>query len=281
MSDEVAPKLQWYQCSLRSLFLATFVFALFCALAVMSLEQVAAMLILAGWAGFCWGLWFGKPLLMVVSVAVLLVGWGWSDMLQSREGGRQAKCLNNVKEISTAIFCYAVTNDEYPPPYIADESGKPMHSWRVLILPQLGYQKLYDQYRFDEPWDGPNNRKLADKCPRVFQCPTECANRRSPSVETSYVAIVGPKTIWSGDRAVIYDSIVNASGTILLVEVANSGINWMEPRDLHIEEAVPSSEHPNIVAISFADGHARRVSKPELRTFLSRHADVSTGELDH
>ncbi|HEV3023824.1 MAG TPA: DUF1559 domain-containing protein, partial [Pirellulales bacterium] len=43
------------------------------------------------------------------------------------------------------------------PAFVADDEGKPMHSWRVLILPFIEQQPLYDQYDFSEPWNGPHN----------------------------------------------------------------------------------------------------------------------------
>ena len=45
------------------------------------------------------------------------------------------------------------------------------YSWRVAILPYLEQNALYKQYDFDEPWDGPNNRKLLDKMPAVYSYP--------------------------------------------------------------------------------------------------------------
>jgi prepilin-type processing-associated H-X9-DG protein len=53
--------------------------------------------------------------------------------------------------------------------------------------------------------------------------------------------------------------------TILLIEVPNSGINWLEPRDVTIEQLkdglrglIPSggsSPHPEGFNVLFADGH--------------------------
>ena len=43
----------------------------------------------------------------------------------------------------------------------------------ALLLPFLEYEAVYDQYRFDEPWNGPNNRKLASSIyVEMFQCPS-------------------------------------------------------------------------------------------------------------
>jgi prepilin-type processing-associated H-X9-DG protein len=140
-----------------------------------------------------------------------------------------------------------------------------MHSWRVLILPFLEQKPLYDQYRFDEPWDGPNNRQLADKIVRIYSCDTD---HPKPSTETSYVAIVGPDTCWPGDQPRKLNEITDgSSNTILVAEIHNSGIHWMEPRDLHVLQMAPtisptagqgiSSDHPHGANVVYADGSTR------------------------
>ena len=60
-----------------------------------------------------------------------------------------------------ALQAYHQANGCFPPAYIADKNGKPMHSWRVLILPYLDYDDLYKAYDFSEPWDGPKNKTAA------------------------------------------------------------------------------------------------------------------------
>ena len=56
----------------------------------------------------------------------------------------------------------------FPPAYVADESGRPMHSWRVLLLPFLSESELYNAYNFAEPWGSPNNRKLLTRRPSQY-----------------------------------------------------------------------------------------------------------------
>jgi hypothetical protein len=142
-------------------------------------------------------------------------------------------CHMNLKQIALALHNYHDTYGSFPPAYIADTSGRPMHSWRVLLLPFLEQQALYDQYRFDEPWDGPNNRQLAAYMPRVFCCPSDPgANPDLPL--TSYLAVVGPETAWPDEKACEFRDIKDGtSNTLLVVESHGSGIHWMEPRDLH------------------------------------------------
>ena len=66
---------------------------------------------------------------------------------------------------------YHGKNKHFAPAYVADENGKPMHSWRVLLLPMLEQQALYESYDFDEPWNGPNNSRLLAQTPPSYQCP--------------------------------------------------------------------------------------------------------------
>ncbi|MEO8497518.1 MAG: DUF1559 domain-containing protein, partial [Planctomycetota bacterium] len=74
-------------------------------------------------------------------------------------------CQSNLIQIGMALRAYEAAHGTLPPAYIPDASGKPMHSWRVLILPYLNEDGLYRRYNFDEPWDGPNNLQLAGHMP--------------------------------------------------------------------------------------------------------------------
>jgi len=144
-------------------------------------------------------------------------------------------CQNNLKQIARALRMYHDRFGRFPPAYIADADGKPMHSWRVLILPYLEYQALYNQYDFTEPWDGPNNRKLAATVPVMYQCPSVM----NDGTTTNYVAVTGPGTAWPGDKSTtLADFRDGEANTILLVESPASDIHWMEPRDLSLEEAL-------------------------------------------
>ena len=104
---------------------------------------------------------------------------------------------------------------------------------RVLILPWLDQKAIYDQYRFDEPWDGPNNRKLHDLIVPTYACPSHPRQGHS----TSYVAVVGPETAWRGAEPMRLEDVHDGPDqTIRLVEVSEPSIHWMEPRDLDFDQ---------------------------------------------
>jgi hypothetical protein len=197
-----------------------------------------------------------------ISCAVVVIA-GLSAVIypsvrRARESAHQVWCICNLKQLGLAMCAYHHRYDCFPPACVADESGKPLHSWRVLLLPFLDQDELYREYRFDEPWNGPHNRRLVNKCPKVFQC---SADRAGASC-TSYVVVCGRK----------FRAVRKVSGpggpplnALMIVEVAESKIAWIEPRDLEYDRMSLSvgpptgnnisSHHPQGVTVADVSGH--------------------------
>jgi hypothetical protein len=205
----------------------------------------------------------------------------------AREAARRIQCSNHLMQIGLALQNYHDDYRSFPPAYIADAGGKPIHSWRVLILPYMEHKSLYDKYSFSEPWDGPNNSKLHSEVLQVYGCPSRSGGQ--PRSETSYVAVRGTRTAWPNEKATNYDRITDGtSNTILVVEIVNSGIHWMEPRDLDFGQmpmAVNpdpgpgmSSPHPNVALAVFADGHTAALTKNTPPEILRRLFMIADGE---
>lgn len=218
----------------------------------------------------------------VVFLVALLVVFGsdiWAP--NKHHTARRTQCGSNLKKLAAALNAYEAQHGSFPPAYIKGPDGKPWHSWRVLILPQLGEQKLYEQYSFDEPWDGPNNRRLTAKMPDVFRCPVDV---KRPEWNTSYVAVVGSETIWPGPEGCRLKQVKDGlSNTLLLAETVDSGIGWMQPVDLNVGEifyriGAPEgvcSNHPGGANVVAADGelHFLPATLPvsNVKTLLTRH----------
>ena len=197
-------------------------------------------------------------LVLVVLCMMCLIGLllpAWEGAL---EAARRACCKNFLKQIAMALRDYHDANGCFPPAYIAGKNGKPLHSWRVLILPYLERTDLYKAYNFTEPWDGPRNHKLLASCPRLYQCPSDPSACASGSTQTSYFAVVGPKAAWPGEKSRKLGTVDfpgGPSNTIMVVEVANSGIPWMEPRDLSLDVLRATGAKPPALAVSSNHGH--------------------------
>ena len=167
-----------------------------------------------------------------------------------------------------------------------------MHSWRVDLLPHLDehslwIQSLWNQYDYSVPWDGPRNSKLllASFCPGIYSCLSD-PDRASPT--TNYVAVTGPGTAWPDGGGVRLEDIRDgASNTIIAVEVINSGIHWMEPRDLTLSDLAQgsrsdsrprfSSAHAEPLAL-FADGSVRPIARDVPPEVLVGMATIDGGE---
>ncbi len=188
----------------------------------------------------------------------------------TRPSAVSAYCVSNLHQIGLALKAYHQQYGSFPPAYIADANGKPLHSWRTLILPYIAEDWLYRDTIFDKPWNDPHNQQLVERNLVVFQDPNRNSRRMPRS--TNYVAVVGPHTAWPGAKgSKLEDFRDGPENTILLVEIANSDIHWAEPRDL-VEEGLipkinadrcwsPSSRHRvrtiRGVNVLFADGTVR------------------------
>ncbi|MBW3599557.1 MAG: DUF1559 domain-containing protein [Planctomycetes bacterium] len=145
------------------------------------------------------------------------------------------RCRNNLKQIGMALHAYHDDFGSFPPAFVSGPGGEPMHSWRVLILPYIECQPLFELYDFDEPWDGPKNRRLHAEMPDCYRCLVHDPSRQG--CETRYFAVVGAEAAWPGsDVRRRADFLDEAAGAIFVVESPQS-VNWMAPDDLSIAEA--------------------------------------------
>jgi prepilin-type processing-associated H-X9-DG protein len=205
----------------------------------------------------------------------------------------RAQCVNNLKQITLALHNYEEEYGSLPPAYIAAGDGTPMHSWRVLILPFMGESPLYESYRFDEPWNGPNNRKLAERIPGIYQCPGIERNRQrflghSTEALTPYVVITGEQTAFRANHAMKTSEISDGTRNTMIVVEADPqrSVPWMSPTDIDLPvfsrilnvENKEGQQHASGTNAAFADGSVRFLRNPIDRDVLRFLSTTNGGE---
>jgi len=166
---------------------------------------------------------------------VLLFALVFPAVSSARRSAQKSKSAENMRKLALAMLAYEADHGRFPPAYIADDKGRPMHSWRVLLLPYLGYDHLYDKYDFDVPWDDPKNMEILSWMPEVFACPAD--PDAIVASETSYMVIVGDHSMFPGaDSVTRLDVTDGLDRTIMLVQTPASGVCWLEPRDLDMDQ---------------------------------------------
>lgn len=183
-----------------------------------------------------------------------------------RRAAQRSTSMNNLKQLGLAFHNYESTYRTFPTSAAThvSEKQKPhpyAYSWRVAILPYIEHAALYEQYKFDEPWDSPSNLKVLEQMPSVYRHPDAAPG----ATTTSYVAFTGAGTLLPGDKSMKPEEVTDGlSSTIMLVE-AKSSIPWTKPDDLAYANDKPlpqvggySEEGYNVL---LGDGSVRFFSK--------------------
>lgn len=165
-----------------------------------------------------------------LAVAILLPAIG-----QARIAAQRMQSQNNLKQIGLALHNYHDTFGSFPPAYIPDENGKPMHSWRVLILPFVEANYIYDQYDFSQPWDSPANAQACAMMPFVYDDPA--LGTGDMGDRTTYVAISAPNSVLGTDTAKkLREITVGTSNAIMVIENSSKPVLWYQPDDISPQE---------------------------------------------
>lgn len=210
-------------------------------------------------------------------------------MIEVRKASLRIGSLQNLKQLVLAMHLYHDKHKHFPSAVIMGPDGKTPHSWRVALLPYLDQEKLYQEYRLNEPWDSEHNKQILAKMPEVFNNPTD--NR--PGHLTSYLAVVGPNTVFGkpthavggagiemsteafvpgglgggsgveskpGPSAGVYIRQITdgTSNTIAIVE-ATREIPWTKPEDISFDgKTVPElgGFYPGGFCVGLCDGSA-------------------------
>lgn len=132
-------------------------------------------------------------------------------------------------------------------------------SWRVAILPYIGHQSIFDEYRFDEPWDSENNQSLLKQMPDIYRSPY--APSEQPSGHTNLFGFATERGALGEDEGASMSTFTDGlSKTILVVETAHSS-PWTKPGDLVENTVIPFAGHP--LRFVLADGAVSELNPVE------------------
>jgi len=171
----------------------------------------------------------------LISLGAFLVLGGMVYLFEPAVGSgpisKRLICQNRLRNIALALENYHEEYGSYPPAWVPDEQGKPLYSWRVLILPYLDNRPLYSAYNLDEPWDSPHNMQYSEADLSFFRCPMNELGAGT----TNFVAVITTTGPWRGSEPVSKAELANSEDAVLLVEQHGERINWAEPRELDLK----------------------------------------------
>lgn len=203
-------------------------------------------------------------LLVILFIIGILIALFLPARRGAREAARRTQCLNNLKQIALGLQTYESTYGAFPPAYTVGADGKPLHSWRTLILPFVEQKPLYDKIDLTKPWDDPANAEAFELgAPAAYVCPSVY----EPENRTVYLAVVTPDgCIQSTRRRLLSEIVDEHSQTLMVIEVdPQHAVPWMSPTDADPDlllafDSKTEFAHPGGMHVAFVDGSVRFLS---------------------
>jgi hypothetical protein len=146
----------------------------------------------------------------------------------------RAGIANNLKQIGLAMHRYHDKHRAFPTAAIYGKDGKALLSWRVALLPYLGEEALYKEFKLDEPWDSPHNKKLLVRMPAVYGVPGVDLKHR-----TLFQVFTGPGTMFEGTKPTRLQDVTDGTANTILAIESGTPVPWTEPADLTYDAKQP------------------------------------------
>ena len=199
-----------------------------------------------------------------------------------REAANRSSSMNNMKMLGLALHNYEASMGQFPPAVVTDKDGKPLYSWRVLILPYIEQDAIYRAWKLDEPWDSPNNRRLSEVVIKTFCEPTE-----PPTNRTHYRVFHGNGAMFNVAKAgnplaggTRITEILDGTSNTLMIAQTRDSVPWAAPDEIPYDpkKPLPALGLPGAGTLlaTFADGSVRALKttiKPQNLHLLIQKAD--------
>lgn len=200
---------------------------------------------------------------------------------KAEEAAAAVTSANNLKQIALSWHNYEATYGAGPPAAVCDKTGKPLLSWRVLILPYIEEEALFKQFKLDEPWDSVNNKKLLAKMPKVYAIP---GKTQPGDTDTHYRVFVGGGAGWDWVMGSKLTNITDGTSNTLMCVTAAEAVPWTKPDELVFD---PEKDPTKLVGaivngrvqVAMFDGSVRTLKKVPAKDTLKALITKGGGEV--
>lgn len=199
---------------------------------------------------------------------------------QASGAGEGRRVVDNLKQVGLAMHTYHDTHQHLPPKHFINPDGQPLVSWRVVILPFVEQQALYQNFKLDQTWDAADNASVSS-----VVIPTYTDRGGEDSNQTRFRVPVFPGSAWDGDGPPksFYDITDGMANTIAVIHApAEAAVSWTDPAQWLISPDDPLQDvfgdRDQVVVLLF-DGSVRVLQRDEIdNEKLSALLTIAGGE---
>jgi hypothetical protein len=187
-----------------------------------------------------------------------------------------------------ALQNYQDTHGRLPPAAVCDEYGKPLYSWRVMILPFIEQDGLFKEFHLDEPWDSPHNIQMVERMPATYALPPRVAKRMGmlPGHTVMHV-FHGRRAAFEGTEGLNFKDFTDGTSNTILVIEAGEPVPWTKPEEIEYDPDQPlpplRAPYKDLIRIGLGDGTRRyiypwKMSEATLRAAITRNGNEKMGD---
>jgi hypothetical protein len=171
----------------------------------------------------------------VIVTAMIFVGWAYVS--KWRDEARRMGAICHLGWMALALENYEWHHGTLPPVCLRDEAGKPLHSWRTLILPEMEIATEYlAELDLSQPWNSEKNMRFAKGLPKWSRDLFHRYPHQRTDGRTYLMALLGANSIWDRETGRPKGKLKQYPTSVLLLSLPTTDVDFMEPLEITEEE---------------------------------------------